>query len=95
MDDENKDQKTEEASPKRILETQEKGNFAHSRELTSAFVLLMAIISFSIAGAFSTKHMMGTWNFLFNQSHVIPFQMNDMRELLGWVMKHIFIIIKC
>lgn len=93
MDEENQDQKTEEASAKRILDTQEKGNFAHSRELTSAFVLLMAILSFSIAGAFSTKHMMGTWNHLFSQSHAVPFQIYDMRELLGWVMKNIFIIL--
>jgi len=93
MDEENRDQKTEEATPKRILETQEKGNFAHSRELTSAFVLLMAIIAFSMAGAFSTKHMMGTWNHLFSQAHVIPFQVSDMRELLAWVMKNTFIIL--
>jgi len=93
MDEENRDQKTEEPTPKRILEAQEKGNFAHSRELTSAFVLLMAILAFSMAGAFSTKHMMGTWHHLFSQSHAIPFQIEDMRELLGWVMKNTFIVL--
>jgi len=93
MDEEDKDQKTEEASAKRILDAEEKGNFAHSRELTSAFVLLMAILSFAIAGAFSTKHMMATWNHLFSQSHAIPFEISDLRELLGWVMKNIFIIL--
>jgi len=93
MDEEDKDQKTEEASAKRILDAEEKGNFAHSRELTSAFVLLMAILSFAIAGAFSTKHMMATWNHLFSQSHAIPFQISDLRELLEWVMKNTFIIL--
>ena len=92
MDEEYKDQKTEEPTAKRILETQEKGNFAHSRELTSAFVLLMAILAFSMAGAFSTKHMMGTWHHLFTQSHAIPLQVDDLRGLLGWVMKNTFII---
>ncbi|SVB96073.1 uncharacterized protein METZ01_LOCUS248927, partial [marine metagenome] len=40
MAEENKDQKTEEASPKRITDTQEKGNFAQSREISSSFILL-------------------------------------------------------
>ena len=50
MAEENKDQKTEEASSKRITDTEEKGNFAQSREISSSFVLLASIIAFSIAG---------------------------------------------
>ena len=59
------DQKTEEPTAKRIQDAEGRGNFAHSRELTSAFVLLAAILSFAMAGAFSTKHLMATWHNLF------------------------------
>ncbi|WP_244875036.1 EscU/YscU/HrcU family type III secretion system export apparatus switch protein [Nitrospina gracilis] len=55
MDEENKDQKTEEPSAKRIQDAQERGNFAHSRELTSAFILMMAILAFALGGSFVTK----------------------------------------
>jgi Flagellar biosynthesis pathway, component FlhB len=61
MADENKDSKTEEASSKKITDTQEKGNFAQSREISSAFVLLASIISFSIAGRGVTETVIKTW----------------------------------
>ncbi|MDH5457698.1 MAG: EscU/YscU/HrcU family type III secretion system export apparatus switch protein, partial [Nitrospinota bacterium] len=89
----NIDQKTEEASAKRIQDAEEKGNFAHSRELTSAFVLLAAILSFAMAGAFSTRHLMATWHHLFTQVHVIQPNLSDMRELLAWVMDNSFTVL--
>ena len=89
----NIDQKTEEASAKRIQDAEEKGNFAHSRELTSAFVLLAAILSFAMAGAFSTRHLMSTWHHLFTQVHVIQPNLTDMRELLAWVMDNSFTVL--
>ena len=82
------DQKTEEATPKRIQEAEERGNFAHSRELTSAFVLLAAILAFAIAGGYSTRHLMGTWRNLLSQSHVIQPNMEEMQRLMGWVMEN-------
>jgi len=87
------DQKTEEPSAKRIQDAEEKGNFAHSRELTSAFVLLAAILSFAMAGAFSTRHLMATWHHLFTQFHVIQPNLQGMRELLAWVMDNSFTIL--
>jgi len=57
----NIDQKTEEPTAKRIQDAEGKGNFAHSRELTSAFVLLAAILACAMAVAFSTRHLMATW----------------------------------
>lgn len=87
------DQKTEEPTPKRIQDAEEKGNFAHSRELTSAFVLLSAILAFAMAGSFSTRHLMATWHNLFTQAHVIQPNMDDMQRLLGWVMKNSFTIL--
>jgi len=61
MAEESKDQKTEEASPKRITDTQEKGNFAQSREISSSFVLLASVIAFSLAGGHATETVIKTW----------------------------------
>ena len=47
MAEDNKDQKTEEASSKKISDTEEKGNFAQSREISSSFILLASILAFS------------------------------------------------
>ena len=87
------DQKTEEPSAKRIQEAKERGNFAHSRELTSAFVLLFAILAFAMAGAFSTRHLMATWHNLFTRIHIIQPNLADMRELLMWAMDNSFVIL--
>ena len=89
----NVEQKTEEPTPKRIQDAEEKGNFAHSRELTSAFVLLAAVLSFAMAGAFSTRHLMMTWHNLFSQSHAIQPGISEMRQLLGWVMENSFTVL--
>ena len=87
------DQKTEEPSAKRIQEAEGRGNFAHSRELTSAFVLLFAILAFALAGAFSTRHLMATWHNLFTRIHIIQPNLADMRELLMWAMDNSFVIL--
>jgi flagellar biosynthetic protein FlhB len=87
------DQKTEEPTAKRIQDAEGKGNFAHSRELTSAFVLLATILALAMAGAFSTRHLLATWRHLFSQIHIIQPNLVEMRELLGWVMDHSFTIL--
>jgi flagellar biosynthetic protein FlhB len=87
------DQKTEEPTAKRIQDAEGRGNFAHSRELTSAFVLLAAILSFAMAGAFSTRRLMATWHNLFARVHVIQPNLADMRELLAWVMDNSFVVL--
>ena len=87
------DQKTEEPTAKRIQDAEEKGNFAHSRELTSAFVLLSSILAFAMAGAFSTRHLMASWQNLFSRAHVIQPNLEDMRILLKWVMDHSFAVL--
>jgi flagellar biosynthesis protein FlhB len=62
MAEDNKDQKTEEPSSKRITDSEEKGNFAHSREINSSFILLAALLGFMILGEQSTRNLMGSWN---------------------------------
>jgi flagellar biosynthetic protein FlhB len=52
MPEEDKEQRTEEATEKRRQETREKGRIAQSREVNSAFVLLGAIVIFFFGGPY-------------------------------------------
>jgi len=83
---EDKDSKTEEATSKKVRETQEKGQFANSRELTSTFVLLAAILSFTFAGHRGMLKMMATWTHIMSQSYAIPLTVNDMYDFMQWVL---------
>jgi flagellar biosynthetic protein FlhB len=83
---EDKESKTEEATSKKVRETQEKGQFANSRELTSAFVLLAAITSFSFTGQEATLKMMSAWRYIITHSHAIPITVNGMYNFMEWVM---------
>ena len=91
MADDNKDQKTEEPTSKRITDTEEKGNFAHSREINSSFILLAALLGFMILGEQSTRHVMGSWTGMFSESwalHLTPEELfkvtlNSMKAFLN------------
>ena len=83
---EDKDSKTEEATSKKVRETQEKGQFANSRELTSTFVLLAAIISFAFAGQQGTLKMMATWKHIISQSYAIPLTVSNMYDFMQWIL---------
>lgn len=85
MAEEDKDQKTEDASSKRQRQSEERGQFAQSRELTSTMVLLASIMAFSVSGQQATRKMMGTWHTLLSQSHVPRMSPEQMQELLIWV----------
>ena len=79
---EDKDSKTEKATSKKVRETQEKGQFANSRELTSTFVLLAAILSFAFSGQQGTLKMMATWKHIIAQSYSISLTINNIYDLL-------------
>ncbi len=85
MADEDKDQKTEEASSKRQRQSEERGQFAQSRELTSTLVLFGAILAFSFSSQRATRDMMITWQTLFGQTHVTRMTSDEMQGLLIWV----------
>ena len=93
MAEENKDQKTEEASSKRISDTQEKGNFAQSREISSSFVLLASIIGFSIAGKHATETVMKTWYSILAEMGSINLDVHELFRLLKWNMQNFVFII--
>ena len=85
MADEDKDQKTEDASSKRQRQSEERGQFAQSREFTSTMVLLASIMAFSISGQQATKKMMGAWHTLLSQSHQSRMTSDEMQAFLIWV----------
>ena len=85
MAEENKDQKTEEATSKRLRETEEKGQFANSRELTSMFVLFAAVFSFLIVGEQTALQIMETWRWIFAELYSIQLDVQESYRLLKWV----------
>lgn len=93
MAEENKDSKTEEATSKRIRETEEKGQFAHSREFISMFILIAAIIAFFAVGQQATLRMMGTWRYLFSESYAVQLTPEDLYRVLKLVLNQIFLIL--
>ncbi|PIQ97344.1 MAG: flagellar biosynthesis protein FlhB [Nitrospinae bacterium CG11_big_fil_rev_8_21_14_0_20_56_8] len=93
MAEENKDQKTEDPTSKRITDAEEKGNFAHSREITSSFILLGAVTIFAAAGADLTQRMLLSWRHIFTEAAFIQLSVEELYRLLQWVMEKIFLIL--
>ena len=93
MAEENKDQKTEEASSKKITDTEEKGNFAQSREISSSFVLLASIIAFSIVGRHATETVIKTWYSNLAEMGTINLNIHELFRLMNWNMQNLFFII--
>ena len=61
MAEEDKEQRTEEASEKRRRETEEKGQFAVSKEFNSSFVLLGSLLVFTFMGGQITQNILSMW----------------------------------
>ena len=93
MAKENKDQKTEEASTKRITDAEEKGNFALSKELTSSFILLAAVLSLYAVGQQGSLKIMALWRTLLSQAHVFQMTSDELFKLLVLVLKNTFFIL--
>lgn len=93
MAEENKDQKTEEPTSKRITDAEKKGNFAHSREMTSSFILLTAVISFLLVGQQGVKNMMAVWQSILTQVHAVDLTPNGLFNVFAASMKSVFLIL--
>ena len=83
MAEDNKDQKTEEPSAKRITDSEEKGNFAHSREINSSFVLLAALLGFLITGEQSTRNLMGSWHMLIAEAGTLQLTFEELYKVVA------------
>ncbi len=93
MAEENKDQKTEEASSKRITDAEEKGNFALSKEMTSSVILLAAITSLYIVGQQGPIEMMALWRAILSDLHTLNLSTEELFRALILVMKNTFLIL--
>ncbi len=93
MAEENKDQKTEDASTKRVTDAEEKGNFAHSREMTSAFILMASLIAFFMVGQQGPLKMMVTWRGLISESYALQLTTEELYRVLLIVMKSTLLIL--
>ncbi len=87
MADNNKDQKTEEPTSKRVTDTEKKGNFAHSREINSSFILLAALIGFMILGEQSTRNVMGSWTDMFAESWALQLTPEELYKVTANAMQ--------
>jgi len=81
MADNNKDQKTEEPTSKRVTDTEKKGNFAHSKEINSSFILLAALLGFMILGEQSTRNVMGSWTDMFAESWALQLTSEELYKV--------------
>jgi len=93
MAEENKDQKTEEASGKRITDAEDKGNFTHSREMTSSFILMAALLSFYVVGQQGPLKMMATWRALLSESYALQLTTEELYRVFMVVMKSTLLIL--
>ena len=93
MAEENKDQKTEEASSKRVTDAEGKGNFALSKELTSSFILLGATLSLYAVGQQVPLKMMVLWRALLSEAHVFQLTTEELYKAFVLVMKSTFFIL--
>tara|TARA_B100000315_G_scaffold176385_1_gene164872 strand:- start:3491 stop:4558 length:1068 start_codon:yes stop_codon:yes gene_type:complete len=75
MAEEDKEQRTEEASDKRRRETEEKGQFAVSKEFNSTFVLLGSLLVFIFMGGQITQNIMSLWGNLL--TNIGTFQLTE------------------
>jgi flagellar biosynthetic protein FlhB len=91
--EDNKDQKTEEPSSKKVTDTEEKGNFAHSREMNSSFILLFAIIVFMIMGPQSTRTLMQSWSHILSELHAVQLTEESLLLLMIESMKNTLMVI--
>jgi flagellar biosynthetic protein FlhB len=93
MAEESKDQKTEEASSKKIEDAEKKGNFTQSREVTSSFVLLASIVGFSMAGKNATETLMKTWYSILTEMSSANLNVHELFSFMKWHMQNFFLII--
>lgn len=93
MAEDNKDQKTEEPSSKRITDTEKKGNFAHSREVNSAFILLAALTGFMMTGEQSAKNVLEAWHLMITEAGSLQLSTDEFFKVTVDSMKSFFKII--
>lgn len=75
------EEKTEEATPKRKEEARNKGQVAHSIELNSAFILLVAFFTLKVVGSFIYEELTGYMRLIFSNLSTTDFTINSIQVL--------------
>ncbi|MBI5183079.1 MAG: flagellar biosynthesis protein FlhB [Nitrospinae bacterium] len=68
MPEDNKEQQTEQATPRRKRETREKGQVAYSREVSSVFVLMGSLLVLYFAGTYMITNLMSFSRYIFSEA---------------------------
>jgi len=79
---ENDQEKTEQATPKREREAREEGQIIHSKEVSSALILLGAIIAFYAAGPWMVHRMAGLMQRYFSGMGTISLRDDSLQTLV-------------
>ena len=82
MPDEDKSQKTEQPTPKRLREAREKGNVAKSREFGTVFILISSLIIFYFYGKQFLRHLLELMQWLFLSCGELTIQDTNMTTLI-------------
>ncbi len=80
MSEETAGEKTEKASPKRLEEAHNKGQFARSPEVQTAFVLVSAVTALMFSGGEMWRLLANTEVSLFSHLHDTPLSLNVMQS---------------
>ncbi len=89
--EEDKDQRTEDPTAKRLQDTKEKGQFANSKEVSSVFVLLASILAFYFAGTFTFRNIMEVSSYIFSEINGLEVTQSGVYLLFQLVTKEILI----
>ncbi|MFV1950753.1 MAG: flagellar biosynthesis protein FlhB [Nitrospinota bacterium] len=68
MPEDNKEQRTEQATPKRMGEVRSKGQVAYSREVSSVVVLMASLLVLYFTGAYMFRNLMGISGYMFSEA---------------------------
>ncbi len=89
----NDQEKTEQATPKKQRESREEGQVVHSKEISSALVLLGAVIAFYAAGSWMVHRMAGVMQRFLGGMGAISLKNDSLQALVIGVMKDFALIV--
>ena len=90
---ENDQEKTEQASQKRIEESREKGQVAKSRELSSVAILIACLIYFWFGAPAMVKDLLGMMRKIFSAAGTMTLSVNTIQPFMMGVLYDMFLVV--
>ncbi len=87
MPEYDKEQRTEQATPRRKREIREKGQVAYSREVSSVFVLMASLLVLYFTGTYMFRNLMGFSGYMFSEAGVMEIGGDGIYSLFYTVVK--------